>query len=244
MLAVSDLVVNYGEVQAVDGISIKVKAGELVSITGANGAGKSSMLNAIAGIRTAASGKIIFAGEDITGLRAHQIVEKGIVQVPEGRQLFATLTVRENLLAGGYANSRFLLDQVIPDSIVQRFPVLGERLDSLGSSLSGGQAQMLALARGLMNRPDLLLLDEPTLGLAPIAVKEVFDLILQLRDQGLTILVVEQNVRQVLEISDYAYVVEGGRIVMEGKGGELLNNSSLVESYLGVANEPAIARST
>jgi branched-chain amino acid transport system ATP-binding protein len=136
------------------------------------------------------------------------------------------------------------LDQVIPESIVQRFPVLGERLDSLGSSLSGGQAQMLALARGLMNRPDLLLLDEPTLGLAPIAVKEVFDLILQLRDQGLTILVVEQNVRQVLEISDYAYVVEGGRIVMEGKGGELLNNSSLVESYLGVANEPAIARST
>ncbi len=244
MLAVSDLVVNYGEVQAVDGISIKVKAGELVSITGANGAGKSSMLNAIAGIRTAASGKIIFAGEDITGLRAHQIVEKGIVQVPEGRQLFATLTVRENLLAGGYANSRFLLDQVIPESIVQRFPVLGERLDSLGSSLSGGQAQMLALARGLMNRPDLLLLDEPTLGLAPIAVKEVFDLISQLRDQGLTILVVEQNVRQVLEISDYAYVVESGRIVMEGKGGELLNNSSLVESYLGVANEPAIARST
>ena len=244
MLAVSDLVVNYGEVQAVDGISIKVKAGELVSITGANGAGKSSMLNAIAGIRTAASGKIIFAGEDITGLRAHQIVEKGIVQVPEGRQLFATLTVRENLLAGGYANSRFLLDQVIPESIVQRFPVLGERLDSLGSSLSGGQAQMLALARGLMNRPDLLLLDEPTLGLAPIAVKEVFDLISQLRDQGLTILVVEQNVRQVLEISDYAYVLESGRIVMEGKGGELLNNSGLVESYLGVANEPAIARST
>ena len=244
MLAVSDLVVNYGEVQAVDGISIKVKAGELVSITGANGAGKSSMLNAIAGILAVASGKIVFAGEDITGLRAHQIVEKGIVQVPEGRQLFATLTVRENLLAGGYANSRFLLDQVIPESIVQRFPVLGERLDSLGSSLSGGQAQMLALARGLMNRPDLLLLDEPTLGLAPIAVKEVFDLILQLRDQGLTILVVEQNVRQVLEISDYAYVVESGRIVMEGKGGELLNNSSLVESYLGVANEPAIARST
>ena len=233
MLAVSDLVVNYGEVQAVDGISIKVKAGELVSITGANGAGKSSMLNAIAGILAVASGKIVFAGEDITGLRAHQIVEKGIVQVPEGRQLFATLTVRENLLAGGYANSRFLLDQVIPESIVQRFPVLGERLDSLGSSLSGGQAQMLALARGLMNRPDLLLLDEPTLGLAPIAVKEVFDLILQLRDQGLTILVVEQNVRQALAISDYAYVLESGRIVMEGKGGELLNNSGLVESYLG-----------
>ena len=233
MLVVSNLAVNYGKVQAVDSISIKVKAGEVVSIIGTNGAGKSSILNAIAGIRTAASGKIVFAGEDITGLRAHQIVKKGIVQVPEGRQLFPTLTVRENLLAGGYANSGFLLDQVIPESLVQRFPVLGERLDSLGSSLSGGQAQMLALARGLMNRPDLLLLDEPTLGLAPIAVKEVFDLILQLRDQGLTILVVEQNVRQVLEISDYAYVLESAKIVMEGKGGELLNDSGLVESYLG-----------
>ena len=235
MLAVSDLVVNYGGVQAVDDISIKVKAGELVSITGANGAGKSSMLNAISGIRAIASGKIVFAGEDITGLPAHQIVRKGIVQIPEGRQLFATLTVRENLLAGRYSNSGFLLDNVIPESLIQRFPVLGERLDSLSSSLSGGQAQMLALARGLMNHPELLLLDEPTLGLAPIAVTEVFDLIAELRDQGLAILVVEQNVRQALEISDYAYVLESGRIVLEGKGGELLNNSRLVESYLGVA---------
>ena len=235
MLAVSNLTVNYGEVQAVDSISIKVKVGELVSITGANGAGKSSMLNAISGIRAVASGKIVFAGEDITGLPAHQIVRKGLVQVPEGRQLFATLTVRENLLAGRYSNSSFLLDNVIPESLIQRFPVLGERLNSLGSSLSGGQAQMLALARGLMNHPELLLLDEPTLGLAPIAVTEVFDLIAELRDQGLSILVVEQNVRQALEISDYAYVLESGRIVLEGKGGELLNNSRLVESYLGVA---------
>ena len=235
MLAVSDLVVNYGGVQAVDSISIKVKAGELVSITGANGAGKSSMLNAISGIRAIASGKIVFAGEDITGLPAHQIVRKGIVQIPEGRQLFATLTVRENLLAGRYSNSGFLLDNVIPESLIQRFPVLGERLDSLSSSLSGGQAQMLALARGLMNHPELLLLDEPTLGLAPIAVKEVFDLITELRDQGLSILVVEQNVRQALAISDYAYVLESGRVVLEGKGDELLNNSRLVESYLGVA---------
>ncbi len=235
MLAVSNLTVNYGEVRAVDSISIKVKAGELVSITGANGAGKSSMLNAISGIRAIASGKIVFAGEDITGLPAHQIVRKGIVQVPEGRQLFATLTVRENLLAGRYANSGFLLDNVIPESLIQRFPVLGERLDSLGSSLSGGQAQMLALARGLMNHPELLLLDEPTLGLAPIAVKEVFDLIAELRDQGLAILVVEQNVRQALTISDYAYVLESAKIVLEGKGCELLNNSRLVESYLGAA---------
>ena len=235
MLVVSNLAVNYGKVQAVDSISIKVKAGEVVSIIGTNGAGKSSILNAIAGIRTVASGKVVFAGEDITGLRAHQIVKKGIVQVPEGRQLFATLTVRENLLAGRYSSSGFLLDKIVPESLVQRFPVLGERLDSLGSSLSGGQAQMLALARGLMNHPELLLLDEPTLGLAPIAVKEVFDLIAELRDQGLAILVVEQNVRQALTISDYAYVLESAKIVMEGKGSELLNNSSLVESYLGAA---------
>ena len=207
----------------------------MVSIIGTNGAGKSSILNAIAGIRTITSGKVVFAGENITGLRAHQIVKKGIVQVPEGRQLFATLTVRENLLAGRYSSSGFLLDKIVPESLVQRFPVLGERLDSLGSSLSGGQAQMLALARGLMNHPELLLLDEPTLGLAPIAVKEVFDLIAELRDQGLAILVVEQNVRQALTISDYAYVLESAKIVMEGKGSELLNNSSLVESYLGAA---------
>jgi len=235
MLVVSNLAVNYGKVQAVDSISIKVKAGEVVSIIGTNGAGKSSILNAIAGIRTITSGKVVFAGENITGLRAHQIVKKGIVQVPEGRQLFATLTVRENLLAGRYSSSGFLLDKIVPESLVQRFPVLGERLDSLGSSLSGGQAQMLALARGLMNHPELLLLDEPTLGLAPIAVKEVFDLIAELRDQGLAILVVEQNVRQALTISDYAYVLESAKIVMEGKGSELLNNSSLVESYLGAA---------
>ena len=235
MLVVSNLAVNYGKVQAVDSVSIKVKAGEVVSIIGTNGAGKSSILNAIAGIRTITSGKVVFAGENITGLRAHQIVKKGIVQVPEGRQLFATLTVRENLLAGRYSSSGFLLDKIVPESLVQRFPVLGERLDSLGSSLSGGQAQMLALARGLMNHPELLLLDEPTLGLAPIAVKEVFDLIAELRDQGLAILVVEQNVRQALTISDYAYVLESAKIVMEGKGSELLNNSSLVESYLGAA---------
>ena len=235
MLVVSNLAVNYGKVQAVDRISIKVKAGEVVSIIGTNGAGKSSILNAIAGIRTITSGKVVFAGENITGLRAHQIVKKGIVQIPEGRQLFATLTVRENLLAGRYSSSGFLLDKIVPESLVQRFPVLGERLDSLGSSLSGGQAQMLALARGLMNHPELLLLDEPTLGLAPIAVKEVFDLIAELRDQGLAILVVEQNVRQALTISDYAYVLESAKIGMEGKGSELLNNSSLVESYLGAA---------
>jgi len=156
------------------------------------------------------------------------------VQVPEGRQLFATLSVRENLLAGRHTNSGFVLNRNIPEQILSQFPVLRDRLDSLGSSLSGGQAQMLALARGLMNSPKLLLLDEPTLGLAPIAVSEVFKLISRLRDQGLTILLVEQNVRQALAISDRAYVLESGRTVMEGTGQALLNDDRLVQAYLGI----------
>ena len=208
--------------------------GEIVSITGANGAGKSSVLNAISGIHRPSGGDILFEGENIAGLKAHAVVRKGIVQVPEGRQLFATLSVRENLLAGCHTNSGFVLNRNIPEQILSQFPVLRDRLDSLGSSLSGGQAQMLALARGLMNSPKLLLLDEPTLGLAPIAVSEVFKLISRLRDQGLTILLVEQNVRQALAISDRAYVLESGRTVMEGTGQALLNDDRLVQAYLGI----------
>ena len=179
MLHISRLNVRYGKVQAVVSVDVKINLGEIVSITGTNGAGKSSVLNAISGIHHPSGGEIIFEGENITGLKAHAIVRKGIVQVPEGRQLFATLSVRENLLAGRHSNSAFLLDQSIPEPILSQFPVLKDRLGSLGSSLSGGQAQMLALARGLMNNPKLLLLDEPTLGLAPVAVSEVFNLICQ-----------------------------------------------------------------
>ncbi|HIA41895.1 MAG TPA: ABC transporter ATP-binding protein [Gammaproteobacteria bacterium] len=215
-------------------VDIEINLGEIVSITGANGAGKSSVLNAISGIHRPSGGDILFEGENIAGLKAHAVVRKGIVQVPEGRQLFATLSVRENLLAGCHTNSGFVLNRNIPEQILSQFPVLRDRLDSLGSSLSGGQAQMLALARGLMNSPKLLLLDEPTLGLAPIAVSEVFKLISRLRDQGLTILLVEQNVRQALAISDRAYVLESGRTVMEGTGQALLNDDRLVQAYLGI----------
>jgi branched-chain amino acid transport system ATP-binding protein len=234
MLQVLQLDVRYGEVQAVNTVSLEVNSGEIVSIAGANGAGKSSVLNAISGIHAPSGGEILLDGENIAGLKAHMMVRKGIVQVPEGRQLFATLTVRENLLAGRYAGGGFLLDCDIPETILSQFPLLRNRLESLGSSLSGGQAQMLALARGLMNNPKLLLLDEPTLGLAPIAVSEVFELIRQLRDQGLTILLVEQNVRQTLAISDRAYVLESGRVVMEGSGQALLSDTHLVRSYLGI----------
>ena len=234
MLHVSNLDVRYGEVQAVTSVDIEINLGEIVSITGANGSGKSSVLNAISGIHRPSGGDILFEGENIAGLKAHAVVRKGIVQVPEGRQLFATLSVRENLLAGCHTNSGFVLNRNIPEQILSQFPVLRDRLDSLGSSLSGGQAQMLALARGLMNSPKLLLLDEPTLGLAPIAVSEVFKLISRLRDQGLTILLVEQNVRQALAISDRAYVLESGRTVMEGTGQALLNDDRLVQAYLGI----------
>ena len=234
MLHISKLDLRYGEIQAVESVDIEINLGEIVSITGANGAGKSSVLNAISGIHRPSGGEILFEGENIAGLKPHAVVRKGIVQVPEGRQLFATLSVRENLLAGCHTNSGFVLNRNIPEQILSQFPVLRDRLDSLGSSLSGGQAQMLALARGLMNSPKLLLLDEPTLGLAPIAVSEVFKLISRLRDQGLTILLVEQNVRQALAISDRAYVLESGRTVMEGTGQALLNDDRLVQAYLGI----------
>jgi len=240
MLQVSNLDVRYGEVQAVALVDVEINLGEIVSITGANGAGKSSVLNAISGIHRPSGGEILFEGENITGLKAHTIVRKGIVQVPEGRQLFSTLTVRENLLAGRHTNSGFVLNHDIPDQLLSKFPVLRDRLDSPGSSLSGGQAQMLALARGLINNPKLLLLDEPTLGLAPVAVREVFKLISQLRDRGLTILLVEQNVRQALAISDHAYVLDGGRAVMHGTGQALLNDSRLTKAYLGLNQHQAM----
>tara|TARA_B100000945_G_scaffold315648_1_gene315157 strand:- start:142 stop:864 length:723 start_codon:yes stop_codon:yes gene_type:complete len=233
ILNVLNLKVSFGGICVVKKISIKVYEGQIVSITGANGSGKSSTLNALAGIHRPSSGKIIFRGEDITGFDANRIVKRGITQVPEGRYLFPNLSVRENLLTGKHCKGRFMLDRFIPENILETFPMLSDRLDTNAASLSGGQAQMLALARGLMANPIILLLDEPTLGLAPIMVKEVLNLITVLREKGMTILVVEQNVRQTLEISDYSYVLESGKIVMDGSGNELLNDSKLVKSYLG-----------
>lgn len=234
MLEVRDLRVNYGKIAAVQGISLSVAAGEIVAVIGANGAGKSSTLNAVAGIVQPAGGSIRFNGEAMTGHAAHRHIQRGIVQVPEGRMIFRTLTVLENLQLGAYRLGSTARGHASPDDVLQRFPMLAERLHEPASSLSGGQAQVLAVARGLMAKPSLLLLDEPTLGLSPVAAEDVFRLICTLRNEGLTILIVEQNVRRTLALADRGYVVEGGRIVLHGSAGDLMSDDRLVAGYLGV----------
>ncbi|MDE0345018.1 MAG: ABC transporter ATP-binding protein [Boseongicola sp.] len=234
MLEVRDLRVDYGRIAAVQGVSLSVAAGEIVAVIGANGAGKSSILNAVAGTVRPSAGSIRFKGEAMTGHAAHRHIQRGIVQVPEGRMIFRTLTVLENLQVGAYRLGSLLLGHASPDDVLQQFPMLAGRLHEPASNLSGGQAQMLAVARGLMAKPSLLLLDEPTLGLSPIAAEDVFNLVCTLRSEGLTILIVEQNVRRTLAIADRGYVVEGGRIVLHGPAEELKSDDRLVAGYLGV----------
>ena len=237
MLEVRDLVVNYGKIRAVRGISLDVAEGEIVALIGANGAGKSSTMNAVCGIVKSAAGEVRFGGQRITGLASHAIVRRGIAQVPEGRMIFAGLTIEENLLVGAYAASDRGSIRRELDAVLELFPVLRLRLGDRASNLSGGQLQMLALARGMMARPKLLLLDEPSLGLAPVTVREVFALIRDLRERGTTILLVEQNVRQALAISDRGYVLEGGEIILDGPAGDLLGHDLLVSAYLGIERE-------
>ena len=234
MLKVKDIDVFYGKIRAVQALSLVVSQGEIVALVGSNGAGKSSILNAICGLVPVASGRIEYLGLKISGLKTHRITRRGIMQVPEGRLIFKGLTVRENLMLGGHRiRKRGALDEEIT-RLLTIFPALRNRLDSPGSSLSGGEEQLLALARGLMARPKLLLLDEPALGLAPRIVQDVFKLIRLLKKQGYTILMVEQNVRQALSIADRGYVVEDGRIILSGKGNQLLNHELLVHPYLGI----------
>ena len=234
MLEVRDLCVDYGKIAAVRGVSFSVAVGEIVAIIGANGVGKTSILNAVAGIIRPTEGTIRFNGETLTGHAAHRYIQEGIVQVPEGRMIFRTLTVLENLQVGAYRLGAFLLGRASPADVLRQFPMLADRLHEPASNLSGGQAQMLAVARGLMAKPSLLLLDEPTLGLSPIAVEDVFNLICSLRNEGLTILIVEQNVRRTLAVADRGYVVEGGRIVLQGTADELSRDNRLVARYMGV----------
>ena len=233
MLKVQGIETWYGAIQALKGVSLDVKQGEIVALLGANGAGKSTTLNTISGLLRARTGHIHFEGEDITQTLSEEIVRKGVIQVPEGRKIFATLTVMENMEMGAYSkNDKEQMGKDTQD-VFRRFPRLSERRSQLGGTLSGGEQQMLAIARGLMSTPNLLLLDEPSMGLSPLLVEQIFTIIRDINDQGTSILLVEQNAQMALSIADRAYVLETGTIVMEGPAQDLLHNDMVIEAYLG-----------
>jgi branched-chain amino acid transport system ATP-binding protein len=234
MLKIRNLESGYGKLKVLQGISMHISPGEIVTIIGGNGAGKSTLLNTISGIMKPQSGEISFGGRDIAGMPAEKIVKRGCSLVPEGRQIFDILTVRENLLIGGYAvkQEREKQEEKL-EEIYGHFPRLKEREDQLGGTLSGGEQQMLAIGRSLMARPRLMMLDEPSMGLAPLIVKDIFTIIKKLRDQGETILLVEQNAKAALGIADRGYVLETGQIVLEESARELLNNNDVQRAYLG-----------
>jgi branched-chain amino acid transport system ATP-binding protein len=234
LLDVEGIDVLYGELQALWDVSLDVGEGEFVVLVGSNGAGKTTILRAISGILKPAKGRISFAGRDITGMPPHRIAELGLAHIPEGRQLFPKMTVLENLKAGAYIKRARERVEEILESIFTLFPLLKERRDQLAGTLSGGERQMLAIARGLMLRPKLLMLDEPSLGLAPKLVLKVFEKLKMLHEEGLTILLVEQNVKYALELADRGYVIETGRIVLHGSGKELLQDPMVKKAYLGL----------
>ena len=231
ILKINDLKVNYGGIEAVKGISFDVPAGEIITLIGANGAGKSSTLRAIAGLVKPASGSIVFEGDDITGKDPTAIVTKGITLVPEGRKIFPDLTVLENLRIGAYLRNDDLMDDL--NWVYDLFPRLKERSWQAGGTLSGGEQQMLAVGRALMSRPKVIMMDEPSLGLAPIIVRGIFDIIKEINKQGVTVLLIEQNANMALKTADIGYVMETGRITMSGAGSELLTNEEVKKAYLG-----------
>ena len=237
MLQADSVHVHYRAIHALKGISLKVGKDQIVTLIGANGAGKTSTLSAITNLVSKTSGKILFKGRDISHAATHQVVMNGIAMVPEGRRIFPNLSVMENLLMGAYSRKDPEAVKADLEWVFDLFPRLEERSKQLGGTLSGGEQQMLAVARGLMTRPELLMLDEPSLGLAPLLVKEVFEVIRRIRDEGVTILLVEQNAMAALKVADYAYVLETGRIVLEGTGSHLLKNDDVRKAYLGVATE-------
>ncbi len=232
MLKVSDLHVHYGSIHAVKGISFEVEEGEIVTLIGANGAGKSTTLNTIAGLLKPTSGKVEFEGSSLVGVPAHKMVSKGIAMCPEGRHIFTEMTVRENLEMGAFTRTDAESKET-RKMVYDRFPRLRERKLQSGGTLSGGEQQMLAMGRALMSKPKLLMLDEPSMGLAPILVKEIFDIIAQLHEQGTTILLVEQNARMALSIADRAYVLETGEVSMSGDADDLLHDPRVQQAYLG-----------
>ena len=234
MLTLDKLNFSYGDMQVLWDIDLQVNEGEIVTVVGANGAGKSTTLKNISRLVKPASGTITFNGEELQGLESHQVVERGIVQVPEGRKIFSEMTVLENLRMGSYISSARKDRETNVERVFSMFPRLKEREKQLGGTMSGGEQQMLAIGRGLMANPKLLLLDEPSLGLSPLFVKIIFEIIQEINRQGVTILLVEQNVFQSLKIADRAYVLETGRVVLTGPGSELLTNDHVKKAFLGM----------
>ena len=232
LLSVRDLHVSYGAIKAVRGISFEINEGEIVTLIGANGAGKSTTLNTIAGLNKASSGQVEFQGEDLTGTRPHKIVQRGIALCPEGRRVFTQLTVAENLDMGGYTRTDAENAETL-EIVYKHFPRLKERAGQSAGTMSGGEQQMLAMGRARMSRPRLLMLDEPSMGLAPILIEEIFQIIRQLGDAGTTILLVEQNANMALKVADRAYVLELGKVAKHGTGQELLHDDDVRKAYLG-----------
>ena len=228
VLDIENLEVSMGVQRILRGVSLSVAQGEIVAVVGANGVGKTSLMRAVSGVYPVQAGRIRFAGEDITNMPSHRIVERGLLQAPEGRQIFSAMTVRENLILGGGPLGLAELDRLLP-----LFPILAERMQQSAGSLSGGEQQMLCVARALMRRPKLLLLDEPSLGLAPKLVRIIFDLVREIRETGVSILIVEQNARAALRLADRAAVMEGGRIILSGAARDLLVDPRVAETYLG-----------
>ena len=235
MLKIEDLHLHYGHITALRGVSLEVSKGEIVTLIGSNGAGKTSLLNAVSGLAAKAGGSVTFCGRDITQEKPERIVQSGISHIPEGRKIFPALTVYENLITGTFGNKSLTKKQIqqLIEENFELFPRLKERIRQNGGSLSGGEQQMLAIARGLMMNPSLVMLDEPSLGLAPIIVEEIFSLIRRIREQGKTVLLIEQNATMALSVADKGYVMENGRIVLSGKGSDLLHDPEVKKSYLG-----------
>lgn len=233
MLKVTDLQVYYGVIQAIKGLSFEVNEGEVIALIGANGAGKTTILHTVTGLVEAKNGKVEFEGRDITKMPGHKIVSLGMAHVPEGRRVFSDLTVLENLKLGAYTRKDKNEIEETLKMVYKRFPRLEERKNQMAGTLSGGEQQMLAMGRALMSHPKIILMDEPSMGLSPIFVNEIFDIIKEVSASGTTVLLVEQNAKKALSIADRAYVLETGKIVLEGKADELMNDESVKKAYLG-----------
>lgn len=233
MLNIKNLSVKYDTIRVVHDVSLNIENGELIALIGANGAGKSTILKTISGLIRPESGQIFFEGEEITKLPSHEIVEKGIIHVPEGRQIFAKMTIEENLRLGAYQQKDKHLIKEKMELAFSLFPILKQRIRQLAGTLSGGEQQMLAIGRALQGNPKLLLLDEPSMGLSPLMTQQVFDVLQKLKDSGITMLLVEQNAYDALEISDRTYILETGRIIMEGESSKLIEDPKVKEAYLG-----------